>query len=156
MIKRCFLLMFAPRSSTAARGDHSKLLTELYNRPSTYPSKNIWSFQWWFRHKYTLCEIFSGITKTGHWVSCIRILEYRGSKLEAQMTLGHVYSVHHNTFTYITEIKRALHNRVLLPHFFFFPRLLRRLWAQAKPSTTCASAKDIWAIESHNSLKSIQ
>lgn len=109
-----------------------------------------------YRHKYTLCEIFSGITKTGHWVSCIRILDYRGSKLEAQMTLGHVYSVHHNTFTYITEIKRALHNRVLLPHFFFFPRLLRRLWAQAKPSTKCASAKDIWAIESHNSLKSIQ
>lgn len=33
--------------------------------------------------------------QTGFWVSCIRIPEHRGSELEAQMTLGHFYLVHH-------------------------------------------------------------
>lgn len=33
-----------------------------------------------------------------YWVSCIKILDYRGSKLEAQMTLGHFYLVHHSKF----------------------------------------------------------
>lgn len=75
-----------------------------------------------YRHKYTWCKICKGEKKRRHVyrVSCIRILDYRGSKLEAQMTLGHVYVVHHSNFTYniVTEIKRALHNRVLLPHLF--------------------------------------
>lgn len=100
------------------------LLTELYNRPSTNPSRNISSFQWWFTDVSTLGVKYAKKRKKRqvYWVSCIRILDYRGSKLEAQMTLGHVYLVHHSNFTYniITEIKRALHNRVLLPHLFSF------------------------------------
>lgn len=38
------------------------------------------------------------------------------------MTLGHFYLVHHSKYTYniTTEIKLALHNRVLLPHLFSF------------------------------------
>lgn len=32
--------------------------------------------------------------QTGYWVSCIGIPEYRGSKMEAQMTLGHFDLVH--------------------------------------------------------------
>lgn len=110
-------------------GHHSKdvllfLLTKLYNRPSTYPSKNISGFQWWFTDISTLGVKYAKqkTKKLIHRVSCIRILDYKGSKLEAQMTLGHFYLVHHSNFTYniITEIKRALHNRVLLPHVFSF------------------------------------
>lgn len=79
-----------------------------------------------YRHKYTWCKIYEKKKKKRerqiYWVSCIRILDYTGSKLEAQMTLGHFYLVHHSSFTYniITEIKQALHNRVLLPHLFSF------------------------------------
>lgn len=108
-------------------GHHSKdvllfLLTELYNTPSTYPSKNRSSFQWWFTDISTLGVKYLRKKRQVYWVSCIRILDYRGSKLEAQMTLGHFYLVHHRKFTYniITEIKQALHNRVLLPHLFSF------------------------------------
>lgn len=38
------------------------------------------------------------------------------------MILGHFYLVHHSKYTYniTTEIKLALHNRVLLPHLFSF------------------------------------
>lgn len=89
----------------------------------TYPSKNIACFQWWFTDiKYTWCKIFKEKKKRQvYWVSCIRILDYGGSKLEAQMTLGQFYLVHHSNFTYIiTEIKQALHNRVLLPQLFSF------------------------------------
>lgn len=74
-----------------------------------------------YRHKYTWCKIVKKkIKRQVYWVSCIRILDYRGSELEAQMTLGHFYLVHHSTYNIITEIKRALHNRVLLPHLFSF------------------------------------
>lgn len=53
-------------------------------------------------------------------MSCIKILDNRGSKAEAQMTLGYFYLVHQKYFTYITEIKQALHSRILLPHLFSF------------------------------------
>lgn len=79
-----------------------------------------------YRHKYTWCKIVKKKRKEKknktnfYWVSCIRILDYRGSQLEAQM--GIFYLVRHCNFTYniITEIKQALHNRVLLPHIFSF------------------------------------
>lgn len=58
---------------------------------------------------------FTGFHALGSWTT-------EDLKLEAQMTLGHFYLVHHSKFTYniITEIKRALHHRVLLPHLFSF------------------------------------
>lgn len=139
MIKRCrFQLMFAPkikhwlhkekwRYYMSHRGTDVLLylLTELYNRPSIYPSKNMSSFQWWFTDISTLGVKYSIRKKKKkrdrfYWVSCIRILDYIGSKLEAQM--GIFYLVRHCNFTYniITEMKQALHNRVLLPHIVSF------------------------------------
>lgn len=111
-------------------GHHNKdvllfLLIELYNRPSTYPSKNISTLQWWFTDISTLGVKCSRRKKKKkgqlYRMSCIRILDYRGLKLEAQMFWGRFYSVQHSNFTYnITKIKQALHNRVLLPHVFSF------------------------------------
>lgn len=73
-----------------------------------------------YRRKYTWCQIFN-IKKdnsTGFHALGSQIIE----EVEAQMTLGHFYLVRHNNFTYdiITEIKRALHSQVLLPHVFSF------------------------------------
>lgn len=46
-----------------------------------------------YRHKYTWCKTLQEKKKRErerqvYWVSCIRILEYRGSKLEAQNDFG--------------------------------------------------------------------
>lgn len=113
------------------------------------------SFQWWFTDISTLGVKYARKRKRQvYWVSCIRILDYRGSKLEAQMTLGHVYLVHHSNFTYniSTEIKRALHNRVLLPHLFSFQDNGDN---EHKPTDhkICISQRHLrYTVESHNSL----
>lgn len=106
-------------------GPHSKdallvLVTGLYKRP-THPKTQL-VFSDGLQTLSTLGVKYSKKKKRQvYWVSCIRILDYGGSKLEAQMTLGQFYLVHHSNFTYIiTEIKQALHNRVLLPQLFSF------------------------------------
>lgn len=59
--------------------------------------------------------------KQFYWVSCIRILKERGSKLEARITLGHFDPVHHSKFTHnmITEIKQTSITEEYYCHFSF-------------------------------------
>lgn len=62
-------------------------------------------FHWWITDvKYTWCKICK--KQTGYWVSCTGIPEYRGSKMEAQMTLGHFYLVHRRIILQRPSLKR--------------------------------------------------
>lgn len=95
MIKRCpfsaDVLMFAPTGSGPARRDdagHHIVIQMLAAHPPI-TKKRVCSLVKVYRHKYTWCKIVkTWIEDKVRRVSCITILDDRGSNLEAQKDFG--------------------------------------------------------------------
>lgn len=96
-----------------------------------------------YRHKYTWCKIYKKKkTRQVYWVSCIKILDYRGSKLEAQMTLGHFYLVHHSNLHTTSLLKLNEHYITEYYCHIYFLSKITVITSTSRPITKSASEKD--------------